>query len=355
MTWGAGELARELRERRAEREQPGDPEEPSAYWRGTDRVGGDVVTSYTVILRTKGCRTARAAGCFMCGYPFEGTEGVGREEVEVQLDAALSEAPEEPLYLKLFTSGSFLDPWELPLDAQEAVLERIRGDGRAERLSVETLPRFVTEENLERLRGDHDLEVAMGLESSDDEVRRVCINKPFAFADFEEACTVAGHRGVDVKAYVLLKPPLLPEPTALIDAVESGADAWQAGADVVSINPSTVQRGTLVEHLWIRGEYRPPWLWTAHEAARQIKEVIGGTVVCDPVSAGKERGPRNCGECDDRAAEALDHFSLNQDVSSLESVECGCRDEWRERLMLEERMHHPAPFTAPRGNPYSDL
>lgn len=281
----------------------------------------------------------------MCGYPTEGTEGVGTDEILHQLDAALADAPEDDLYLKIFTSGSFLDTWELPEEAQDAAIDRIRSDGRVERLSVETLPRFVTQENLERLRGDWDLEVATGLETSSDRVRETCLNKKLAFEDYEDAVTTAKDGGVDVKTYLLLKPPFLPEPTALRDAVRSGRDALDAGTDSVSLNLCTVQKGTLVEHLWRRDGYRPPWLWTAHEAARRIKEhAEDRVVISDPVAAGTRRGPRNCGDCDDQAARALTLFSKNQDPGILDQVTCDCETEWQQRLLLEERLHHPAPL-----------
>ncbi|MBS1263244.1 MAG: hypothetical protein MAG715_00417 [Methanonatronarchaeales archaeon] len=344
------ELVRELREKRRERERPKDPEEPSAHWPGTDRVGHDVMTSYTVILRTRGCRLASGSGCTVCGYPFEGTGGVGAREVRRQLETALADAPDESLYLKLFTSGSLLDEWELPVDAQRAVVEALRSDGRVARLSIETLPGFVTEETLSRIDGPYELEVATGLETSSDAVRQLCLNKALTFEDYAGAVEAARGFGADVKTYVLLKPPFLPEPTALRDAVRSGIDAFDAGSESVSLNLCNVQRGTLVEHLHRRGEYRPPWLWTAHEAVRRIKRYAGDRlVISDPVASGKKRGPRNCGECDDSAARALERFSLEQEPSILDGADCSCKTEWEQRLLLEEHTHHPNPLTSIDG------
>lgn len=340
-------LIKELRERQRRRDGGGNPTEPSAHWPGEDIVpGGDLLTSYTVILRTRGCRLAQAAGCSMCGYPNEGTEGIGTDEILTQLDTALASAPNDDLYLKIFTSGSLLDPWELPQEAQDATIDRLRNDDRITRLSVETLPRFVTEENMERLRGDWDLEIATGLETSNDQIRRTCLNKNLTFTDYQDAVKTAKENDVDVKTYLLLKPPFLPEPTALTDAVQSGIDALDAGTDTVSLNLCTVQKGTLVDHLYRRGEYRPPWLWTAHETVRRIKKhAKKRPVISDPVAAGTRRGPRNCGDCDDLAAQALDIFTKNQDPTILDEVTCNCKKEWQERLLLEERLHHPAPLT----------
>jgi len=341
------DLIKELRDRGREKEGPHNPAKPSAHWPGQDPVpGGDLLTSYTVILRTRGCRLAAGAGCSMCGYPLEGTQGVGKEEITQQLDTALAEAPDEPLHLKIFTSGSLLDTWELPREAQDAAIEKIREDGRVTRLSVETLPRFVTPENLERLQGNYDHEIATGLESSNDQVRETCLNKDLDYQDYLDAVQTAKNHGTDVKTYALLKPPLLPEPTALRDAVQTGKDAIDAGTDTVSLNLCNVQTGTLVEHLYHLDEYRPPWLWTAHEAVKEIKQHADDQlVISDPVAAGKHRGPRNCGECDDLAAQALQVFTKNQNPEIFDQVNCDCRQEWKQRMLLEERMHHPNPLT----------
>jgi len=84
--------------------------------------------------------------------------------------------------------------------------------------------------------------------------------------------------------------------------------------------------------MWERGEFRPPWLWSALEVLKSVP----GPIVCDPVGAGTRRGPHNCGQCDDAVAEAIRKHDLSQDVSAFQSLDCACKDTWRELMELEE-------------------
>jgi len=134
-----------------------------------------------------------------------------------------------------------------------------------------------------------------------------------------------------VKAYLLLKPPQLSEGEALRDAIAS-ARAARSHADILSLNLCNIQRNTYVERLWERGEYRPPWLWSALEVLKSVE----GPIVCDPVGAGTRRGPHNCGECDAAVAEAIRAHALAQDKSALDRLDCRCKETWRELNDLEE-------------------
>ena len=51
-------------------------------------------------------------------------------------------------------------------------------------------------------------EVAIGLETSNDIIRKDCINKGFSFSDFTRASEVAKKNDVTVKAYLMQKPPV---------------------------------------------------------------------------------------------------------------------------------------------------
>ena len=104
------------------------------------------------------------------------------------------------------------------------------------------------------------------------------------------------------------------------DAIAS-ARAARGHADILSLNLCNVQRNTVVERMWERGEFRPPWLWSALEVLKSVP----GPIVCDPVGAGTRRGPHNCGECDDGVAEAIRTHALSQDVAPLQSLDCPCK------------------------------
>lgn len=274
----------------------------------------------------------------MCGY-INDAAGVspGREELLLQLRSALLKAPGEGFVLKLFTSGSFFDPKEVAVGVQEEILRCLQQHVGVRKVVVETRPEFVDDESLGRACSVFfkPFEIAVGLESASDLVRSFCVNKGFTFDDFRKACRIAARWGVSVKAYLLLKPPFLSEGDAIRDAVESVSRV--AGCvQMVSLNVCNVQRGTLVEWLYRRGGYRPPWLWSVVEVLKMAKRANPGVVlISDPVGAGSLRGPSNCGECSGVVAGLIREFSLSQDPGVFEGVGCDCRYLWEKVVELE--------------------
>ncbi|PSQ18264.1 TIGR01210 family radical SAM protein [Halobacteriales archaeon QS_8_69_73] len=324
-----------MREVRSRNDRSYDPMEPTRVWLDEDNTPDGVRDSLTIILNTGGCRWARAGGCTMCGYVAESVDSgsVGHEKLMTQLETCLDherENADEPAGLvKIYTSGSFLDEREIPPETREAVAETFAD---RDRLVVESLPDFVDREKLREFT-DRGLatDVAIGLETATDRVRHDCVNKYFDFADFEAA---AG-----VKAYLLMKPPFLAEPEAVADMKRSiRRCAAVEGCHTVSMNPCNVQRHTMVEELYHDGGYRPPWLWSVCEVLETTADA-DAIVVSDPVGHGSDRGPHNCGDCDDRVQTAIKDFDLRQDPSVFEEVACDCEATW-EHVMREETAYN---------------
>lgn len=303
-----------------------DPRRPVAIWKGHDLLGGGIVESLTVILRTVGCRWNR---CTMCGYASEGAPATA-EDLLVQFDSALQRLSPDVKVMKIYTSGSFLDQREVPYPVRDRVIDILKSAG-IERLVIESRPEHITPESVLACLSRLDTEFAIGLETSNDLIRQEIICKGFAFKDFALASETVHGQGGRVKAYLLLKPPLLSEGEALRDAVSS-ARAARKYADVLSLNLCNIQRGTYVERLWERGEYRPPWLWSAVEVLKMVE----GPIICDPVGAGTRRGPHNCGKCDASIAEAIRKHALTQDLSVFEGLDCECKKSWQKAMELEE-------------------
>jgi hypothetical protein len=302
-----------------------------AVWWEKERLNGQVVDCLTIILRTTGCYWAKRQGCSMCGYIRDTDPHVTQQDLLKQIDSALAGGSDVPDVVKIFTSGSFFDAVEISKETREKIVHKLEKLG-IKKLIVESRPEFVTEEVLDEFEGrKFHLEVGIGLESASDFVREIIINKGFTFRDFEEAAKLLRKRGFRVKAYLLLKPPFLSESEAIADVVHSAIKIREL-VDVVSINPTNVQKGTLVERLWQRNLYRPPWLWSAVEAVRQIRNE-GIEVICHPVGRGR-RSPHNCGKCDDEVSKALRDFSLHQDISILD-LKCSCMEKWIKAVELE--------------------
>ncbi len=308
------------------------PDRYIAAWTEGDALDGRPVKAFVLILRTRGCSWAwDSGGCTMCGYVNDSSANVGERELEIQLEKALDAYKDEP-YVKIFTSGSFLDEREVPPSFAKRLVESFGSSAR--RILIESRPEYITYETLSPLKGyAEEIEVALGLESSSDRVRLRSINKGFTFEDYMRAINAVKEEGLISKTYLLLKPPFLTEREALTDAVNS-VKAVDGVTETISVNPVNIQNRTLVEHLWKRGLYRPPWLWTLLEV---LKTPTESRLMSSPSAGGGNRGAHNCGKCDKEIIERIEEFSVTQDRALLDT-DCPCRDDWRAFMEAEEFM-----------------
>jgi radical SAM enzyme (TIGR01210 family) len=304
-------------------------------WTEAEALGEERVRAFVLILRTRGCYWADLKGCSMCGYA---KDTLGRsatpEELGQQLDAALRVYRGEP-YVKIYTSGSFLDDREVDPDSRQRILAGF--SGRARRLLFETLPEFADRPALDPLRKsfEGEIEVALGLESTQPEVLLRYVNKNSPPTAYLEAADRIRTLGLRAKGYLLLKPPYLTEREATEDVVTSVRVA-APHFDALSVNPVHIQNGTVVEWLYHRGRYRPPWLWSLSEAMRRGADLRGSArLVTFPTAGGLKRGPHNCGRCDRAVLSALEEASLSQHFEDLAGPECSCQTEWRTDGALE--------------------
>lgn len=310
-------------------------------WREKDFWDGKARPTLTLILRTRGCTWDYQHGCTMCGYFVETAHRkVTAEQLGAQWERALAERREEEV-LKIYTGGNFLDPAEVMPEVQRAIVARAAESFRL--IIVESRPEYCEEARLRELAdlcAPHGarLMIAIGLESSSDEVCDKAINKGYGFSQFVEAAQTCRRVGVGVKAYLLLKPPFLTEDETVEDIVRSIRDA-APHSDIVSVNPTNVQKHTLVESLWKQREYRTPWLWSVVEVLQRGRAFAEGRVLkSDPVGGGSIRGAHNCGRCDAELIRLIDGWNETQDPAFLdtaEKVECRCRNVYRTARRLE--------------------
>jgi radical SAM enzyme (TIGR01210 family) len=321
--------------------KPSPIDEPAASWKGIDLVNGVPIKTLTVIFKSAGCRWGKAGGCTMCGYVYDcASEPPTLEDYEAQLARAMRKTGNLPEFMvKIFTSGSFLDEQEVPREARDAILKTLADDPRIIKVLAETRPNYVTEENVQdciKILKNKPFELAFGLETSSDTILKDSINKGFTFGDFVRAAEIAKKNGATVKAYLMLKPLFLSERQALEDIVRSIDDAAPY-ADTISINLCNVQKGTLVEALWEKGQYRPPWLWSIVEILQKAKAAHPDLpLMSDPVGAGSKRGPHNCNFCSSDVADSLRTFSLTQNPEDLGKINCECKELWKKVMELDD-------------------
>ena len=316
--------------------RPQDSRRPVRCWSEKDVLDGVVVDAYVIILRTRGCSWALSSGCTMCGYFNDSIfSKVSSEELQAQFETAMQTYKGEKI-VKLFTSGSFLDSSEIPESMQQTILGTLAE--QAEKISVESRPEYVTKKRLSAIQPlfhSKQFEVGIGLETSNDLVRHNAINKGFAFDDYLNVVRLLKNHQMKVKTYVLLKPPFLTEKESLDDCICTTREISDK-TDSISLNPTNVQRHTVVEFLWKRDQYRPPWLWSIVEYLKQRKNITNAFVKCDVVGGGSNRGPHNCGACDHKIVQAIADFSLTQDTKVFNDLSCSCQEQWLDQLAHEK-------------------
>jgi radical SAM enzyme (TIGR01210 family) len=314
-------------------------EKPLASWRGKERYANEIVECLTVIFRSGGCSYG---ACRMCSYRHERFSSPSCEALLEHLRAQLAWVKAqyttgEYRMVKIFTSGSFFDPVEVP----PAFLPDVAGAFRGKLVIAETRPEYIVPETIRSFIDALDdgtwktpLYCAIGLETSSDTIREKCINKGFTFQDFTRAAGCAHAAGAGVKAYLLLKPLFLSEGEALADMKTTIADTIPF-ADLISMNPCTVQRNTELEYYWKRGAYRPPYLWSVLTLLAHAPVPM----TCDPLGGGQTRGPHNCRSCDYEIVKGIRDYSLTADrdlIGALLDTACTCRQEW-EYVLAEEK------------------
>jgi len=310
-------------------------DEPVSIWSEKDMLEGKTVDALVVILRSRGCGWSKESGCLMCGYNQDSLDTITGTDLISQFGKAMEKHAGQP-FIKIYTSGSFLDPGEIEPKARDSILG-LAGQ-KASHVLVESRPEFVSQANLDAaLAHVKTLEVAIGLETANDDVRSRCINKGFAFKNFERACKTVADAGASVRTYLLLKPPYMTEGDAIADTLGSIERAGKM-SQTISVNPMNVQRGTVVESLWRKKLYRPPWLWSLLSVLERGSKLTDARLMSAPSGGGSNRGAHNCGKCDEGLLKAIEKFSLSGDTSDLKSGGCKCKEAWLDQLDAEPFM-----------------
>ena len=177
-----------------------------------------------------------------------------------------------PRMIKLYNGGSFFDAGAIPPSDYAAVARWV---APFKRVVVECHPALVGRRTLDFLgeleraaeaigRAVPRLEVAMGLETVHPAVLPR-LNKRMTTGQFAAAAHFLTRHGVDLRAFILVRPPFLDEEEALTWACRSIDFAIECDAAVISLIPVRTGNGAL-EELERAGDFAPPRLATLEAA-----------------------------------------------------------------------------------------
>ena len=343
---------------------------------------GKVVDRIMVVLRATGCAHYLSGnGCSMCAH-YDGTTDrpVTKKEYLAQWDSVVSGKAVEEKYQKnfdinnypivcLYNLGSLFCPCEVPPKAVKEIFRSINTLTGIKKTIVESRAEYVTQEALKNIREVYSgvVEVGIGLESSNDEVRELCHHKNMPnLKVFENAVNLLHKYDFKALAYVNQKPIFLTEKEAVDDAVKTALYAYKIGADAVSIEPTSLQNHSLTDFLHNINAYRVPWLWSVREVVRGIyknlpnkkkvdiriggyfeEEVLSGSQGVAPGADKNEIFPYetsgNCRHCNNRNIKAIKQFNKTLSLKVLDDQsECPyCYKIWETAMKVKDSRSIP--------------
>ena len=307
--------------------QPLNPWRPYAYLVEPERTAsGRVEDVATVFLTNQEC-PFRCTMCDLWKYTLDERVPVGA--IPTQIDHALERLPAAK-HLKLYNAGNFFDAQAIPPEDHEAIAARVR---HFETIIVENHPRLTDDRcvrfrdllSSSRLVEGPRLEIALGLETIHPDILPR-LNKRMTVEDFDRATRFLRDQNIDVRTFLLLKPPGLNEQNGIEWCLSSIYHAFDVGATVCSIIPTRAGNG-IMDRLASVGEFTSPTIHSMEEVLeRGIELTLAGSttnrIFIDLWDAEKFC---DCSLCGPTRVERLRRMNLSQRIEP--HVDCGCENK----------------------------
>lgn len=240
---------------------PHDAATPYAYlWEEEYGDGGALIPTATIFLTNRECPFR----CLMCDL-WQNTlnERVPTGAIAGQICLGLRDLP-PARQIKLYNAGSFFDPQAIPPGDDAEIAEAVAG---FDRVIVECHPAFLRGSHGERALRFRDriaakLEIAIGLETVHPRALER-LNKRMTLESFRQAADFLKRHEIDLRVFILLKPPFLDEAEGLEWACRSFDFAAECGATVCSIIPTRGGNGAMEA---LGDNYQPPRLHSLEAA-----------------------------------------------------------------------------------------
>ncbi len=251
-------------------------DQPQSVQDGTIQTPDGPRLRRRVVLTAHGCSVAT---CTMCPLPDEAVDAkvsVTLDHWMAQLGAALDDCPADLHTLTLFHNGNWFADREVSPDWRAAVYTYLRRATPVRELVIESLPQYLTPARLAHARTflgpDIKLTVAIGLQSSSELVRELCISSTCLEDTFADAVKRLQAQGDDAQVFLMFKPPFLTVEESIWDLRESIRYVHACGA-TPTVCPMRIAPHTVVADLAARGLYEAPTLFDLCEALVHIDNV----------------------------------------------------------------------------------
>jgi radical SAM enzyme (TIGR01210 family) len=296
-----------------------DPWQPYAFLVEPERsAAGSVDDTMTIFLSNRECPFR----CTMCDL-WKNTldERVPLGAIPAQIDFAIQRLPSAK-HIKLYNAGNFFDTQAIPSEDLPDIAQRLR---EFKTVIVENHPRL-TDIRCVQFRDQLEtrLEIALGLETVHPTILPA-LNKRMTVDDFDKAVRFLVRHQIDVRSFVLLKPPGLNERAGIDWALRSLGHAVNVGVTCISLIPVRPGNG-LMDRLQATGDFSPPTIRSMEEVLERgleyVQRVSPGTrVLMDVWDAAAFF---ECPDCGPLRAARIQRMNLSQQFES--SIECPCHD-----------------------------
>ena len=290
----------------------------------------EIVPVATLFLTNRECPWR----CLMCDlWKSTLTETVPIGAIPAQIDYALAQLP-PARQIKLYNSGSFFDPNAIPPQDHDTIAKQT---ANFERVIVECHPFLIGQScfqfksKLEELNTCHSerseepphfarsadtaslsnsytkLEVAMGIETVHPQILAK-LNKRMTTDQFAKAADLLLKNNIDLRVFILVKPPFMREEESLEWAARSLDFAFDCGATAATLIPTRAGNGAM-EALEAAGDFSPPRLTTLEAAATYGLTLNRGRVFADLWDLNPSTA---CPHCYEARIERLRTMNLHQ-------------------------------------------
>lgn len=301
-------------------------------------------------LRGCGCKWAlsKDGGCLMCSH-YTGTS-MGRKIspndfiVQFKTEFLKYNFKQYPMVC-IYNAGSFLNEEEMPAIARREIFRTVAENRHIQAVIIESRPEFITKatiEEIEEILADKRVEIGVGLELENDLFREICINKGFSFEEYESCAKLIAKSTLHLLTYAIVKPLFLSITESIEQVMKTAHRAYEVGSTIISFEPISLQKGTLVEYFFNKGVYSLPWGWDMIEIMKGVhhlpSEIRIGGFEFFPIP---EVFIQNCAFCNKKLYDAIAQYNATKNLQPLLSLQCNCKQRWeseidREHLLEED-------------------
>jgi len=309
--------------------------------------------------RTQGCKYTKGknGGCLMCDYSSSKQENV--DKMKQYILEGLRKI-DNPKFILLNSSGSFLDDNEVPREVRITIYKELSKYLDLE-IILETLLETVDNKKLEEIREIlkyQILDIEFGIESMDNRILKYCINKNIDIKTLPDKIDLIKKYDMNAVANIIVGIPFISEKENIEMALKSIYKLFDTGIDYVVLFPINIKPFTTIHWLNKNGLYEPISLWSYIEVLKRIDKKYLSKIELSwyrdtsksPIYKDGVKAPTTCPKCQDKVLLLLDKFTQTSEsrvkiLDELDQIQCDCKIKYQEKLLKDSNLEDNILFS----------